>query len=157
MLATLGLALLAAVPALAVEWHGLAYRTASGQQITSFSGDMTVPPLPKAAVYYLWPGLQDGTGVFQPVLDGRKGSWYIGTGWCCSNPSLPWGGGFGVHEGEVVHFNMTLNTAEDKWDTELSVAASNKTATSSFALGELQVVHRSSAFGIASWIGLTPS
>ena len=59
---------------------------------------MVTPNLQKPGVYYLWPGLQDNplTGVYQPVLDGRSGTWWIGSGWCCSNPSLPWGGGFNV-------------------------------------------------------------
>lgn len=59
---------------------------------------MSVPTLKEAGTFYLWPGLQDsgGTGVFQEVLDGRSGTWWIGAGWCCSNPSLSWGGGFNV-------------------------------------------------------------
>tara|TARA_R110002060_G_scaffold36097_3_gene46981 strand:+ start:366 stop:515 length:150 start_codon:yes stop_codon:yes gene_type:complete len=46
---------------------------------------MTVPPIKQAGTYYLWPGLQDtgNTGVYQEVLDGRKGAWWIGAGWCC--------------------------------------------------------------------------
>lgn len=46
---------------------------------------MTVPKLQKAGTYYLWPGLQDtaNTGVYQSVLDGRSGTWWIGSGWCC--------------------------------------------------------------------------
>lgn len=77
---------------------------------------MTVPKLPKAGTY-LWPGLQDtaNTGVYQEVLDGRSGTSWIGSEWCCkcvsvflqssiscwylipSNPNLPWGDGFNVH------------------------------------------------------------
>ena len=55
--------------------------------------EMVVPKLPKAGTYYLWPGLQDtgGTGVYQEVLDGRSGTWWIGAGWCCrySFPAAP--------------------------------------------------------------------
>lgn len=59
---------------------------------------MTIPRLPKAGTYYLWPGLQDtgNTGVYQSVLDGRRGTWWVGSGWCCSNPNLAWGDGFNV-------------------------------------------------------------
>lgn len=47
--------------------------------------DMIVPPIKQAGTYYLWPGLQDtgNTGVYQEVLDGRTGAWWIGAGWCC--------------------------------------------------------------------------
>ncbi len=51
---------------------------------------MTAPKLQKKGTYYLWPGLQDtaNTGVYQEVLDGRSGTWWIGAGWCCSFVSL---------------------------------------------------------------------
>ena len=84
-----------------------------------FSMQMVVPTLQKAGTYYLWPGLQDTgntgsfnlarristveaneilrSGVYQEVLDGRSGTWWIGAGWCCSNPSLAWGSGFNVY------------------------------------------------------------
>ena len=50
-----------------------------------FSMQMVAPTLQKAGVYYLWPGLQDtgSTGVYQEVLDGTSGYWWIGSGWCC--------------------------------------------------------------------------
>jgi hypothetical protein len=46
---------------------------------------MVAPNLQQPGVYYLWPGLQDDslTGVYQEVLDGGSGEWWIGPGWCC--------------------------------------------------------------------------
>ncbi|KAK6958398.1 hypothetical protein Daesc_001197 [Daldinia eschscholtzii] len=66
----------------AATWYFLRYYPASGEKFTSFSGEMTIPPLPKAGTYYLWPGLQptDNSGVYQNVLDGRSGTWWIGSG-----------------------------------------------------------------------------
>ena len=89
-----------AAHASAATWYYLDFTTPSGSYITSFSGTMVAPTLPQAATYYLWPGLEpsDNSGVLQQVLDGRSGEWWIGSGWCCSNPSLPWGSGFdGTH------------------------------------------------------------
>lgn len=85
-----------ATHASAVTWYYLDFTTPSGSYITSFSGTMVAPTLPQAATYYLWPGLQPAgnTGVLQQVLDGRSGEWWIGSGWCCSDPSLAWGSGF---------------------------------------------------------------
>ncbi|KAI4594810.1 hypothetical protein KJ359_007613 [Pestalotiopsis sp. 9143b] len=67
----------------AATWYFLRYYTPSGAKFTSFSGDMVIPPLPQAGTYYLWPGLQptDNSGVYQNVLDGRSGTWWIGSGW----------------------------------------------------------------------------
>lgn len=123
----------------AVEWHVLEYFVAGDQQITSYSGQMVVPPIPKAATYYLWPGLQpdDDSGVFQPVLDGRSGGWWIGTGWCCSNPSLAWGSGFAVTKGDTVQFSMRRNATSKNWDTVLAVPQKKLKATGSFPLGML--------------------
>ena len=85
-----------AAPASAATWYYLDFTTPSGSYITQFSGAMVAPTLQQAGTYYLWPGLQpsDNAGVLQQVLDGRSGEWWIGSGWCCSDPSLPWGSGF---------------------------------------------------------------
>jgi hypothetical protein len=74
----------------------LTYKTPAGAYISSYSGKLVAPTLPGAGTYYLWPGLQppDNAGVLQQVLDGRSGEWWIGSGWCCSNPSLSWGSGY---------------------------------------------------------------
>ncbi|WWC87616.1 uncharacterized protein L201_002506 [Kwoniella dendrophila CBS 6074] len=124
------------ISVVAVEWHVLEFDTAANQQFIGLSGDMVVPPLPRAATYYLWPGLEDDTGVFQPVLDGRSGSWWIGTGWCCGDPSLAWGSGFGVEQGDTVHFNMVKNDTTNLWDTSLSVSSKGLYAQTSFPLAD---------------------
>ena len=71
----------------ATTWYFLTFNPPSGQRFTAFSGDMGIPKLPEAATYYLWPGLQptDNSGVYQNVLDGRSGTWWFGSGWCCSS------------------------------------------------------------------------
>ncbi|RPA89966.1 hypothetical protein L873DRAFT_1719887, partial [Choiromyces venosus 120613-1] len=101
---------------------------------TSYTGTMRIPTLPRAGTYYLWPGLQptDNSGVFQPVLDGRSGTWWIWCGWCCSNPSLPWCGGFNVYAGDSVQFSMAKNG--NVWQTSLQ-RNGGTVVTGSFDLG----------------------
>ncbi|KAI2621831.1 hypothetical protein GGR54DRAFT_83258 [Hypoxylon sp. NC1633] len=120
----------------AVSWYFLRYVPASGQKFTSFSGEMTIPALQKAGVYYLWPGLQptDNSGVYQNVLDGRSGTWWIGSGWCCSNPSLPWGSGFNTYANEKVMFNNRLDSGSSTWKSTLTRQSTGATVTDSFAL-----------------------
>ncbi len=45
-------------------WYFLRFNPPSGAKFTELSGQMVVPPIPRAATYYLWPGLQptDNTG-----------------------------------------------------------------------------------------------
>lgn len=122
----------------AVEWYFLRYYTPSSAiQFTSFTGELAIPSLQKAGVYYLWPGLQptDNSGVYQNVLDGRSGTWWIGSGWCCSNPSLPWGGGFNTYGGETVVFANVLDGAQ--WTSTLTRRSSGEVVSNSFALGTL--------------------
>ncbi|KAL7628405.1 hypothetical protein AAE478_002607 [Parahypoxylon ruwenzoriense] len=118
----------------AATWYFLRYYPASGQQFTSFSGEMTIPALPRAGVYYLWPGLQptDNSGVYQNVLDGRSGTWWIGSGWCCSNPSLPWGSGFNTYANEKVTFDNRLDGSS--WKSTLTRQSSGESVTDSFPL-----------------------
>ena len=73
--------------AYAADWHFITFWAPSGAEFIEVTGTMTVPPIPQAATYYLWPGLQptDNSGVYQNVLDGRTGSWAFGSGWCCSS------------------------------------------------------------------------
>ncbi|RPA76657.1 hypothetical protein BJ508DRAFT_242477 [Ascobolus immersus RN42] len=118
----------------AATWYFLRWNLPSGGNgYTSFSGSMRIPRIPKAGTYYLWPGLQpaDNTGVLQAVLDGRKGTWWIGCGWCCQNPSLPWGGGFNTYQGETVQFEFTRNG--NVWNSKL--VRNGQTTTGSFNLG----------------------
>lgn len=122
----------------AATWYFLRYYTPSGAEFTSFSGDLVIPALPQAGTYYLWPGLQptDGSGVYQNVLDGRSGTWWIGSGWCCSNPSLPWGGGFNTYAGETVTFSNTLSSDDSGWTSTLTSSANGASVTDTFALGK---------------------
>lgn len=126
----------AALPlAKASTWYVLDYELPSGAAFLSQSGDMVAPTLPGAATYYLWPGLEpsDNSGVYQNVLDGRSGTWWFGSGWCCSNPSLAWGGGFNVANGDTVSFSNTQQ-ADGSWTSTVTDLASGSTATNNFAL-----------------------
>ncbi|EIN06392.1 hypothetical protein PUNSTDRAFT_114974 [Punctularia strigosozonata HHB-11173 SS5] len=118
----------------AQTWYFLRYQTPSGAAFTHLSGNMIAPTLPEAATYYLWPGLQppDNSGVLQQVLDGRSGTWWIGSGWCCSNPSLAWGSGFNVAAGTTIAFSNDDSNRDGTWDTSLSDSSSS--ATGSFDL-----------------------
>ncbi|KAJ8120628.1 hypothetical protein O1611_g10319 [Lasiodiplodia mahajangana] len=125
--------------ATAVSWYFLRYYPASGQKFTSFSGTMTIPTQPNAATIYVWPGLQptDNSGVYQNVLDGRSGTWWIGSGWCCANPSLPWGSGFNTYPGETVKFTNTLGSSA--WTSTLTRSSTGETVSNSFALSMIML------------------
>ncbi|EKD18113.1 hypothetical protein MBM_03885 [Drepanopeziza brunnea f. sp. 'multigermtubi' MB_m1] len=115
--------------------YGLSMDPQNAQYNTElFSVEMVVPPLRKAGVYYLWPGLQDidYSGVFQEVLDGKSGTWWIGSGWCCSNPSLPWGSGFDVRTAERLTISKTRDTDSENWSS--SISSGSKSAKNSFPL-----------------------
>ncbi|THW78307.1 hypothetical protein D6D18_09671 [Aureobasidium pullulans] len=130
------LLLAAATTTLAQDWHFVAFTTPDGQEFISQSGNMIVPAIHEAATNYLWPGLQstDNSGVYQNVLDGRSGGWWFGSGWCCSNPSLPWGGGFGAAEGDVLFFNNTRNTDRSEWVSVIEKNCGEASATNSFPI-----------------------
>lgn len=129
--------LLALLPtrAAAVSWYFLTYYPASGAYFTELSGSMVVPTLPAAATYYLWPGLQptDGSGVYQNVLDGRSGTWYFGSGWCCSNPTLAWGSGFNTYAGETNTFS-NVRVDDTNWQTTIVHGSTGTTDVNDFAL-----------------------
>lgn len=131
-----------ASPAAAATWYFLEYNTPSGAKFTGFSGEMVIPKLQKAGTYYLWPGLQptDNSGVYQNVLDGRSGTWWIGSGWCCQNPNLPWGNGFNTYAGDIVSFSNELESDNSGWTSTLSRRTSNSSvvannASNTFPLG----------------------
>ena len=128
------LLLLLPKPASAVSWHFLRFYLPPTSEFTSLSGTIVVPPLPRAATYYLWPGLQprDNSGVFQNVLDGRSGTWWFAAGWCCSDPTLPWGGGFDTYPGETVSFSNALGSGSEGWTTTITRLATGQTVTSAF-------------------------
>ncbi|KAI9736632.1 MAG: hypothetical protein M1834_000836 [Cirrosporium novae-zelandiae] len=118
-----------------VTWYFLEYNpSGSGQYFTEFSGTMEIPTLPQAGVYYLWPGLQptDNSGVYQNVLDGRSGTWWLGSGWCCSNPSLAWGSGFNIDGGDTATFSNVKGTGN--WTSTLTKGSTGDTVTDNFAL-----------------------
>jgi hypothetical protein len=119
----------------AATWYFLRYNLPSSQSFLSFSGTLAIPKLPKAGTYYLWPGLQptDNSGVYQNVLDGRSGTWWIGSGWCCSNPSLPWGSGFNTVQGESVKFENVRSASV--WTSKLTKGS--QVVTNTFALSKL--------------------
>lgn len=125
-------------PVSAVTWYFLTYYPASGAYFTALSGTMVVPPLPAAATYYLWPGLQptDNSGVYQNVLDGRSGSWYFGSGWCCANPSLAWGSGFNTYAGETNTFSNVRSGDGASWQTTVVHGSTGTTDVDSFALAD---------------------
>ncbi|KAI1244896.1 hypothetical protein MGN70_014774 [Eutypa lata] len=56
----------------------------------------------------------------------------LGSGWCCSNPSLPWGGGFNTYGGETVAFSNVLDG--DQWTSTLTRRSSGEVVTDNFAL-----------------------
>ncbi|KAL2063728.1 hypothetical protein VTL71DRAFT_5533 [Oculimacula yallundae] len=136
LVSTLLVAALAVQNVEAATWYFLRWYTPNASaQLQKFSMTMTVPPIRKAGTYYLWPGLQDtsGSGVFQQVLDGRKGAWWIGSGWCCSNPSLPWGSGFSAAPGNKVTISNTRDANGVNWSATMNMGTSS--AKDSFPLG----------------------
>lgn len=60
----------------------------SNKGFIGLEGKLIIPPLKKAGTYYLWPGLQPkgNEGVYQNVLDGRNGAWWMGSGWWSEDP-----------------------------------------------------------------------
>ncbi|KAG7528698.1 hypothetical protein FFLO_05993 [Filobasidium floriforme] len=127
-----------ATGAISQSWNFVNYGVGGDQKIVSFTGSMVAPTLPRAGTYFLWPGLQpdDDSGVFQPVLDGRSGGWWFGMGWCCSNPSLAWGGGFGVDAGTVLSFNWTLPEDGANWLTTVGNGKTGELVNGEFPLGD---------------------
>ncbi|RDL32947.1 uncharacterized protein BP5553_08386 [Venustampulla echinocandica] len=124
------LALLSSQTVHAANWYFLRWNTpSSSAQFQKFSMQMVTPTIQKAGVYYLWPGLQDtgNTGVYQEVLDGRSGTWWIGPGWCCSNPSLPWGDGFNPGNGKAVDITMTRDASGPNWTSILTSGSNSVT------------------------------
>lgn len=160
--ALLSFLLLFSARASATTWYFLRYYTPSGAKFTSFSGDMIIPTLPEAGTYYLWPGLQptDNSGVYQNVLDGRSGTWWFGSGWCCSNPDLPWGGGFNTYGGETVSFSNALESDNSGWTTTIVRESTGTSQTNTFPLGKQYVLGlgpRVSGGDITCQTGITSS
>ena len=126
------------------SWHMLRYHLPQGSSLTSFSGDMLIPPLKRVdeGTYYVWPGLEtpDDNGIYQNVLGGNSsglvngGEWSYFSGFCCENPVLPWGASIKLFEGDTIHFSNVKNTS---WTTVSEMKSNGKSVTSSFpALGK---------------------
>lgn len=49
---------------------------------------------------------------------------------------LPWGGGFGAVEGDVLFFNNTKVTDSNDWVSTITKNCDEASATNSFALGD---------------------
>jgi hypothetical protein len=137
LLISLALSLSLPTTASATLWYYLTYWAPEGSHFTALNGTMSVPTLQKAGTYYLWPGLQptDNSGVYQNVVDGNSGTWWVGSGWCCSNPNLPWGGGFSVAGGKSFAFGNSLGA--NAWTSTLVGSKSGQTAQNNFALCKL--------------------
>ncbi|MCJ1339238.1 hypothetical protein MMC09_004527 [Bachmanniomyces sp. S44760] len=121
-----------ATSSLCQEWHTVTFNSPSGGGFTEFSGNMIVPPLPRAGIYYLWPGLvpSDRSGIYQVVLNGRKGYWTVAPGWV-GPVRLPWGTGITTDAGDSVAFN---NTYEGPSWTSTVENPDGTQATSNFPL-----------------------
>ncbi|KAK2068733.1 hypothetical protein P8C59_003361 [Phyllachora maydis] len=118
--------------------YTLYYQLPTGSRFTSFSGELVAPALEKPGDYYLWPGLQDpaNSGVYQNVLDGRKGAWYFATGYYKVgglNGGLPWGEGIPAGFGDLLVFKNTL--IGDVWNSTLVDMQTGATATNTWPLG----------------------
>ena len=121
------------------SWHMIRYHLPEGSGFTSFSGDMVIPPLKRvtAGTYYVWPGLEtpDDNGIYQNVLGGNSsglqngGAWSYFSGFCCQNPTLPWGASLDLFEGDSIHFSNVKNA---DWTTVSRMNSTGRTVTSSF-------------------------
>lgn len=134
------LPLMALGQANAASWYFLTYYPPSGSQFVGFRGTMSSPKsIPTiGGTYYIWPGLQttDNSGVYQNVLnigDG-SGSWWASSGWCCSDPSLPWGNGVGVSPGSSFTFN-NFDDNNGNWTSRVGYPGKKPATDDQFPLG----------------------
>ncbi|KAI9722865.1 MAG: hypothetical protein M1828_004431 [Chrysothrix sp. TS-e1954] len=143
----------ACVPADVVNWYTISYWTPPDSKgFVHFSGNMEIPKLPHAGVYYLWPGLQEtkNIGVYQEVLDGTNGAWWFAPGWYTNDtmrPSSftwagkqePWGRGFSVQEGDVVSFNNTYaGSNAGGWFGNVGDSKNRASASTDFAISNYE-------------------
>ena len=99
---------------------------------------MTRTSLPLSILTRIRP--TDNSGVYQNVLDGHTGSWWFASGWCCANPSLPWGGGFSAPQGQSVTFSNTLGSDGQTWTSTIAELGSSTPVTNDFNLGNWPLV-----------------
>ena len=123
------------------SWHMARYHLPSDSEFTSFSGDMVIPPLKPVTegTYYVWPGLETphDDGIYQNVLSGNSsgynsGTWSYYSGFCCHDPTLPWGASLNLNEGDRVSFSNLRNSSS--WATTSKKASNGKTVTSYFPI-----------------------
>ena len=121
------------------SWHMARYHLPSDSEFTSFSGDMVIPPLKPVSegTYYVWPGLEtpNDDGIYQNVLSGNAsgettGTWSYFSGFCCQNPTLPWGAPLYLNGADTVSFSNMKNSSS--WTTMSKKASNGKVVTSGF-------------------------
>ncbi|CAF9933124.1 MAG: hypothetical protein HETSPECPRED_008544 [Heterodermia speciosa] len=101
-------------------WYFVRFNLPAGEQLTSVTGEMIVPPLEptNGGTYYIWPGLETSTydGIYQNVLSGTdSGTWAYFSGYCCTNPTLPWSDNLFVYEGQTLSYRNVLT--DTTWAT----------------------------------------
>ena len=111
----------------ASAWYFVRFNLPAGEQLTSLTGEMIVPPLEptNGGTYYIWPGLETSTydGIYQNVLSGTdSGTWAYFSGFCCTDPETPWIDNLYVYEGQTLSYSNVLtdtawNTAQGNEDT----------------------------------------
>lgn len=121
------------------SWHMVRYHLPSDSEFTSFSGDMVIPPLKPVSegTYYVWPGLETpkDDGIYQNVLSGNSngensGTWSYFSGFCCQDPTLPWGASLNLNGGDTVSFSNVKNSSS--WTTTSKKASNGRVVTSGF-------------------------
>ncbi|KAK8153879.1 hypothetical protein BKA80DRAFT_346430 [Phyllosticta citrichinensis] len=134
--------------ALATKWYDVHFSTTEPgrfhpkpvQSFIELSGQMVIPPLKSPGDYYVFPALQpqDRSGIYQNVLDGRKGFWVFASGWYGIVKKLRWGDGFNVYAGEIVTFNNKWDHQGDQhawWTSTIQHDSTGTTRTNSWPLG----------------------
>ena len=124
----------------ASAWYFVRFNLPAGEQLTGVTGEMIVPPLEptNGGTYYIWPGLETSSydGIYQNVLSGTdSGTWAYFSGYCCTNPVLPWSDNLYVYEGQTLSYSNVLTGTS--WTTVQGNEATGESDTNSFdALGK---------------------
>ena len=100
---------------------------------------MVIPPLKpvSAGTYYVWPGLEtpNDDSIYQNVLSGNAsgestGTWSYFSGFCCQNPTLPWGAPLYMNGGDTVSFGNVKSSSS--WTTVSKKGSNEKMVTTGF-------------------------
>lgn len=124
----------------ASAWYFVRFNLPAGEQLTGVTGEMIVPPLEptNGGTYYIWPGLETSSydGIYQNVLSGTdSGTWAYFSGYCCTNPVLPWSDNLYVYEGQTLSYSNVLTGTS--WTTVQGNEGTGESDTNSFdALGK---------------------